>query len=181
MTVPDNRLLEIFESFDFPEGVRVEYIGGEIIMQASALALHDRIGMLIAQQVPVARFDCLIAHGVRFDHRDDRPEPDVIVFDNDLDLRGVREIHAGMLRLAVEICSESNFRRDVEVKPALYAEGGIANYLIVNPREGTWTLLSKPKNGEYVERETREFGIPIQLPEPLGFTIDTSRFQRYPS
>jgi len=54
--------------------------------------------------------------------------------------------------LVIEIVSEDDPERDTVAKRADYAEGGIPEYWIVNPAEGTVTVLSLvAERGEYAE------------------------------
>jgi Uma2 family endonuclease len=174
----DDPIRERFLTMDFPEGFRAEYIGGEIIMMSSASALHNRIMTLIQAQAPDGMW-AQPTQGVALEPLPDLPEPDVVFVEEGAVTGNPSYIPAAAVALVVEVVSPSNWRRDLHEKPALYAKGGVAAYLIVDPRVGTLTLLTRPYGGAYQDSSARRFGEPVPL--PIGAVLDTSRFPTYPA
>ncbi|NYI03235.1 Uma2 family endonuclease [Allostreptomyces psammosilenae] len=174
-------MLDVFENLDVPEGVHVEFLNGEIVMMASATAIHNRTLVLLGGQFS-ADFDAMATQGVRFSDFLDRPEPDLLVTAAGAVPGNPNEVPAEYALLVVEIVSPENQRRDLVDKRKIYARGGIPCYLIVNPIVGRCTLLTLPDPAGRRYRASLEvdYGGKVPLPEPLGFDVDTARFQLYP-
>jgi Uma2 family endonuclease len=78
-------------------------------------------------------------------------EPDLMLLLDANDLRRENRYWRGA-DLVIEVVSEDDPERDTVAKRADYAEVGIPEYWIVNPAEGTVTVLSLvAKRGEYAE------------------------------
>jgi hypothetical protein len=45
--------------------------------------------------------------------------------------------------------------------------------------QGQCVLYLHPDGGSYAEKRISSFGLPICLPEPVGFTLQTSSFSMY--
>jgi Uma2 family endonuclease len=74
--------------------------------------------------------------------------------------------------LVMEVVSEDDPARDLQIKRMEYAEAGIAEYWIVDPRNKTINVL-KLEDGNYITfAEAREDGV-IQSSLLPGFTADT--------
>jgi Uma2 family endonuclease len=69
--------------------------------------------------------------------------------------------------------------RDRKEKPAAYAEVGIPVYLLVDRTSDTVTVHSSPDGSRYRHTHTVPFGEPVELPDPVGFTLDTAKFKNY--
>ncbi|MGW4423508.1 hypothetical protein [Streptosporangium sp. NPDC004631] len=69
---------------------------------------------------------------------------------------------------------------DRDRKPAVYALGGIPVMVIIDPvaTPATVTVLSDPKDGVYLTSTRVAVGTPVHIPDPIGFTLDTSVFAR---
>ena len=177
MGVHDDPVRERFLTMDFPEGFRAEYIGGDVILRPSASLTHNRIiGMVAAQSPP--GFWASPTQGVALEPLPDLPEPDVVFVEEGAVAGNPSYLPAAAVALVVEVVSPGNWRRDLHEKPVLYAKGGVPAYLIVDPRDGTLRLLSRPQGGAYQDSSAHRFGETVAL--PIGAVLDTSRFPRYP-
>lgn len=87
------------------------------------------------------------------------------------------------LALVVEVTSPKSpetVKNDHGIKPKQYAKGGVPCYLLVDQAEGTWTLFALDgKWPGYQVHSSGRYGIPIELPEPFGFTIPTDEWPEY--
>ncbi|MEU1146696.1 Uma2 family endonuclease [Streptomyces sp. NPDC005863] len=87
--------------------------------------------------------------------------------------------------LAVEIVSPSNPNNDYQHKVDDYPAMGIPHYLIVDPRDGTWTYLwdidssaGRPAYGNRLSKQP--YGKPATIATDLGtWTIETGDLPRY--
>lgn len=174
-----NSLAKFFESFESPEGVRVEFLDGEIIMQADPLLLHDLVGREFVLETPKP-FEAWQERGI-FVSDNDRPRADAAIIRRGDSADTMRDFPASIVLAVMETVSSGRaaVRRDYEDKREKYEGAGIPVYVIVDPRIGEWIVLLL-EDGKYAESARGTFGTPIPLPEPLDFAIPTSSFHRYP-
>lgn len=160
-----------------PENVKVELSGDTIVMQASPSALHQRNLSLLQRQ-----FDAHCPAGYFASGNSDLASaatgtvrnPDLSYLpDAAVDLPQ-HDVPAELTLIAVEVVSPSNPENDWVGKLRDYPLMGIPLYLIVDARAKTATLFSDPAQGRYRRREEAAFGEPLAVPEPFGFTLDTS-------
>ncbi|MGA4841425.1 Uma2 family endonuclease [Streptomyces sp. G45] len=88
------------------------------------------------------------------------------------------------ITLVVEIVSPSNPDNDYQEKTRDYPAMGIPHYLIVDPRDGTWTYQWQIGRAEgrpaYENRLHLPYGKPVTIATDLGtWTIDTTDLPRY--
>ncbi|MFI0510367.1 Uma2 family endonuclease [Streptomyces canus] len=87
--------------------------------------------------------------------------------------------------LAIEIVSPSNPGNDYEVKSRDYPAMGIAHYLILDPRDGTWTyqwgIDSSSGRPRYANRLHKQpYGTPLVITTELGaWQLDTAELPLY--
>ncbi|MFD3927343.1 Uma2 family endonuclease [Streptomyces sp. NPDC058614] len=87
--------------------------------------------------------------------------------------------------LAIEIVSPSNPANDYEAKSRDYPAMGIAHYLILDPRDGTWTYQwdidtsgGRPMYGNRLHKQS--YGTPLAITTELGtWKLDTSGLPLY--
>jgi Uma2 family endonuclease len=79
--------------------------------------------------------------------------------------------------LVAEVVSPWSRRRDREVKPRAYGQGGIPLYLLIDrfARPPAVTLFSRPGEDGYGKRQAAAAGEPLRLPKPFGIALDTAR------
>jgi Uma2 family endonuclease len=176
----DGSLADFYESYDFPDEVRVEFIDGEIIMQANPMALHNLVTRVFVRHVPEP-YEAWPEQGI-FLSAEDRPKPDVTIIRSGDWSDEMREFPSGIVLAVVETVSTGRvaIRRDYVDKREKYQEAGIPVYVLVDPNVARWTVLALDEDGKYAERSGGEFGEPIPLPEPINLSVPTDTFHRYP-
>ncbi|WP_372408591.1 Uma2 family endonuclease [Streptomyces luteireticuli] len=83
--------------------------------------------------------------------------------------------------MVVEVTSDDTDtnRRDRMEKPSGYAAAGIPVYLLIDRDRAMVTVYSEPKDGEYLSILSRPYGESVQLPDPVGFTLDTEELKDF--
>ncbi|MEV5317460.1 Uma2 family endonuclease [Streptomyces sp. NPDC052687] len=107
------------------------------------------------------------------------PEPDVSALPEGQWDSGSSEFDEGLLPFVVEVVSPESKNRDYSTKPDHYAARGIPAYLIVDVLSARWTLLTRPRQGQYQHEESGVFGDEIEVPvADQTLTLDSSQFVR---
>ncbi|MEY9878390.1 Uma2 family endonuclease [Streptacidiphilus sp. MAP12-33] len=176
----DGTLHTLYQTYDFPEEVRVEFIDGEIVMQADPLALHDYVGRYFVRAVPDP-FMAWNERGIDVSP-EDKPKADALIIRPEDWSDEMRDFPASIVLAVVEVVSSGRaaIRRDYQDKHFKYEQAGIPVYVIVDPNVGKWQLFSIGAEGRYTLADSGVFGDAIAFPDPLGFTIATDSFRRYP-
>lgn len=176
--------LELYERMDPVEGFSQEYIDGAIVMMATPNTIHNRIVDLIRESFPSSHYARWSTQAVAIAEQSDRPDPDLTITHADHADDFFKAVPSELVLFTLEVVSTTRAckQHDYENKPRLYARGRIPVYLLVDPNDGTWRLHSEPDDhaAEYRTVHKGVFGEPVELPEPLGLTIPTDRFRRYP-
>ncbi|WP_434976410.1 hypothetical protein [Streptomyces puniciscabiei] len=61
-----------------------------------------------------------------------------------------------------------------------YAAAGIPVHLLIVDRDSaTVSVYSEPKDGRYLQCSTRPWGATVELPPPVGITLDTEKLKDY--
>jgi Uma2 family endonuclease len=172
------RAQQALEDLDVPEGYRAELINEEIVLSPSSKPLHWNIQRsLIEQFQPHGgnwATDQTIVHPVH----GDMPQPDFLAMPA-IEIDPEEFLPGDQVQIVVEVLSRSNKGNDLVDKVGVYARFGIPIYLIIDPFEGQCVLYLHPDGGIYAEKRISSFGLPIELPEPVGFTLETSTFGMY--
>lgn len=174
---------ELFDALPQLPGLRTEVIDGRLIVSPVGTPEHGWLAMLLAYEL----HSLVIGNGWRsytgnvdvcIDGPRDPVEPDFVLAPADCPRRGARELLSSGLLMVAEIVSPGSTVDDRDRKPAVYASGGVPVMLLVDPvaAPATVTVLSDPKEGEYRTSTRVEMGSSLHLPEPVGFTLDTSIF-----
>lgn len=123
------------------DGPRLELVDGSLLVTPMARLQHQRLVADIVRQLSADALlgDAAVLPGVNV-IADDRTLviPDVAVVTGEAAARDTLGVTPEDLVVAVEVESESTRRRDRTLKRALYAEWGVA-YWLVDPVEGTVT------------------------------------------
>jgi Uma2 family endonuclease len=103
--------------------------------------------------------------------------PDLIVAPKTAAQFGDNELLASGVLLVAEVVSPWSRRRDRDVKPRAYAQGGVPLYLLIDhlATPPAVTLHSEPASHGYERRQTAAAGQPLPLPEPFGIALDPAR------
>jgi Uma2 family endonuclease len=93
--------------------------------------------------------------------------------------RGNELLSSGVIMLA-EVVSEESAHDDREVKPRIYARGGVPVYLLIDPLDDPPSVTVFSGSGGSYQSVTRvTMGEPIPLPPPIDIELDTSIFERW--
>ncbi|AYF73264.1 Uma2 family endonuclease [Nocardia yunnanensis] len=182
MTVPAMRprpgnLREVAETIERTTGLRVEVLGGKLVMSPTPRGKHAGVVRRLRQQLEPQLTEGLAPYEVSSipmpGDPDDYCTPDLVVLpetweDDDEWLADPQEVE-----LAVEVISKSEKARQISDKNGWYATAGVRVLLVVDPRFGSWTLFTRPKNGEYQGRLDGTYGEDVPLPGAFGFSLDT--------
>ncbi|SFE14981.1 Endonuclease, Uma2 family (restriction endonuclease fold) [Actinopolyspora alba] len=177
-------LFEVWRELDVPEGWRAEIIEERIVLTPPPGHEHNLVAdqphRLFVRNVP--------DHWAIFQTAGVSVAPRVGLFVSDLSViprdrvpsdAEAAPVPAALALLAVEITSPSNPETDRTTKLRAYAGAEVPLYLLVDrydSGEPTVSLYSDPASGHYRHPVQVPFGDGIELPEPFGFHLDTSRF-----
>lgn len=184
MKTPEPSSLRLVaEELDRYEGYRVEIIGGTLMMSPSPRLKHGHILTKLTVQLE-ARMPASLssAQGESVtspEHGEDYTIPDLIVYPESYLRSEEWAVPGHDAELAVEVVSVSNATRDTVDKVKWYAVAKVACYLLIDPRNGTWSLYTEPVDGEYRATRRGKFGDVIPLPKPIGVDLETDEFRRY--
>jgi Uma2 family endonuclease len=174
-------LERVWQELEPPEGSRAELIDGEIIVSPSGNVRHSTaVYSLTVPLVGLAEQHGWIIHTNLTTHiraTRERLIPDLMVAPKDAPQFADNELLAAGVLLAVEVVSPWSQRRDRQVKPRAYAQGGVPLYLLIDHLAAppTVTLHSEPGQDNYARTQRATSGQPLRLPEPFGVDLDTPR------
>ncbi|GAA3669308.1 Uma2 family endonuclease [Streptomyces iranensis] len=193
MTVMTERtshmLVEEFEEIasTAPETVTLEFINGRIEEKYVPDGDHDEIVRWLQKRCMQHRPDLWLYAGERGlkveAYRKGRARPDgVLAPEGHFRGHGEWSDPEGVL-MAVEVTSHDGDtdRRDRIDKPAAYAASGIPVYLLVD-RDACAVIVHTnpdPKSGCYLDIHRAPFGERVDLPDPVGITLDTDILKNY--
>lgn len=159
------------------EDMHVELIDGFIVDMSPRSPAHD-YAMQWLNQVMLPALDASrhwIRVGMALSLGDSEPEPDIAVIAVD----AKSPYHPGTASLAIEV-SHSSLRRDLRVKPRIYANAGIPRYWVIDLDGRRAVVHTEPGADGYAHVETcgpeatltaPELGVSVALAELLAFAI----------
>lgn len=167
-----------------PETVRLEFINGKVQVKPVPDGSHGQIVMWLIkvsmQQRP--ELSLFPGQGLKVEgYRSGRARPDgVLAPDENFVGQGQWAEPAGVL-MTVEVTSydQDADRRDRVEKPDAYAASGIPVHLLVDRDAGEVRVYADPEGGRYRNLVRRAFGDVVELPEPVGITLDTAKLKNY--
>ncbi|MFC9607888.1 Uma2 family endonuclease [Streptomyces niveus] len=167
-----------------PELVRLEFINGQVQVKTASDGTHGEIVMWLLEQCMHQRPDLRLypEQGLKVEaYRKGRARPDgVLAPEENFVGQGEWAEPAGVLMvLQVTSRDTDTNRRDRVEKPYGYAAAGIPLYLLVDRDARSLTVRAEPKNGEYRSMSTYDFGEVVQLPDPVGITLETEKLKDY--
>lgn len=152
----------------FP-GHRTEIVGGNI-MVSPVRPFHGRTIRLLENTLEAQlgeEWACV--SDVTFPFTDlDELCPDVAVVPRVEADRNLSAYSPDLIELAVEVVSPSSVRHDYVVKDRLYAQRGIAHYLIFDPYQAECTMLWHPGPDGYRGRDVVPYGKPVEVALEIG-------------
>ncbi|KQV17561.1 MULTISPECIES: Uma2 family endonuclease [unclassified Kitasatospora] len=165
-----------------PDGFKVELSGDTIVMMVSPSGIHQRNLLTVRRQ-----FDACTPAGLLPSENTDLVSPNVGKSRNpDLTYlpEGVLETTANQVSaeaaaIAIELVSPSNPENDWVGKVRDYPLMGIPLYLLIDARQKTVTLFSRPDGTRYHRREDVDFGETLRIPAPFDFELSTTGLLPY--
>ncbi|MER5546302.1 Uma2 family endonuclease [Streptomyces sp. NPDC002589] len=188
MTLPvlhprPGNLREVAERIEASTGLRVEIIGGSLVMPPTPRGKHAgtirRLRVQIESRLPGGLAPYEMSSVAMPEDPDDYATPDLTVLPVEWDEDDSWLADPGDVALAVEVISQSEKAKDITDKNGWYARAGVAVLLVLDPRTGRWTLHTRPKGGEYCGQVHGEYGEAVELPAPLPSPLDTGVLPRY--
>ncbi|MET4926439.1 Uma2 family endonuclease [Streptomyces sp. PSRA5] len=169
-----------------PEMVRLEFINGKVQVKPVPDGNHGEIVKWLQKRCMQFRPELWLygEQGLRVDsYRNGRARPDGALAPDDYFVgQGEWAEPTGVL-MAVEVISRDTDtdtnRRDRIDKRDGYAAADIPVYLLVDRDAYSLTVHAEPEKGEYRSVTTRPFGAVVELPDPVGITLDTEKLKDY--
>jgi Uma2 family endonuclease len=188
MTVPalsprPGNLREVAEEIERATGLRVEILGGQLVMSPTPRGKHagtvKRLLRQLSPQLP-AGLDAYEMSSIALPgDLDDYCTPDLVVLPTEWEEDDDWLADPGDAELAVEVISQSEKAKDVTAKNGWYAAAGVRTLLVVDPRKGDWALFSHPRDGVYQGVLHGKYGEELSLPMPFTRPVDTSCLPLY--
>ncbi|WP_431982548.1 Uma2 family endonuclease [Streptomyces qinglanensis] len=151
----------------FP-GFRTEIVGGTI-MTSPVRPFHGETIFLIQTALRKLGTEWACISDVTFVFSDaDELCPDIALVPRAEADRNLSAYPPDLIELAVEVVSPSSVRHDYVVKDRLYAQRGIARYLIFDPYRAECTTLWHPGPDGYRGRDVIPYGKPVELALEIG-------------
>ena len=175
-------LVGAWQGLNIPEGWRLELIEERLVPASPPEYRHRLIaGTLYRHLVERGPGDALVFRmaSVVIPSRRSLFIPDLLVAPGAQLPREPVSIPAEKAWLVAEIAPKGQSRDDREIKLWSYAHAGVPLYLLINPRAAGGPVLelhSEPENAVYRESRIVAFGAAVELPEPIGFILDTAEF-----
>ncbi|MFB7895092.1 Uma2 family endonuclease [Streptomyces xiamenensis] len=170
------------EAAEDASGLRAEIIRGVLMMSRTPCGKHNGIITDLFRQLIPALPEHLLpfpVSSVALPHDpDDYATPDVMVCDAAFEDSDDWLAEPGSVELVVEVVSQGNSSKDTRDMVSWYADANIPVYLLIDPREGSWTRYTVPRDGEYQGVLHGLYGEDVEL-TGLGLKITTARFPRY--
>ncbi|MBF6176536.1 Uma2 family endonuclease [Nocardia blacklockiae] len=176
-------LRAVAEEIERSTGLRVEILGGALVMSPTPRGKHAGTIRRLRQQLEAGMPDGFAAYevsSISMPHDDDDYcTPDLVVLpeaweEDDNWLADPRDV-----ALAVEVISKSEKARQISDKNGWYSVAGVPMLLVVDPRFARWSLYTRPKNGVYHGQVDGDYGDVIELAEPFGLSLDSGCLPSY--
>lgn len=185
-TARPQMLVEEFEQIASaaPETVRLEFINGKIEVKAVPDGNHGEVFMWLLKRCMQQRPELSLypEQGLKIEtYRKGRARPDgALAPEEYFSGHGEWAEPDGVL-MAVEVTSHDHDtgQRDHMDKRDGYAAAGIPVYLLVDRDECTITVHSEPEDGKYRSLTARPFGAVIEIPDPVGITLETEKLKDF--
>ncbi len=179
--------VEVFEELarSAPEEVKLEFINGKLKVKPVPDGDHDDIAAWLVEQCLQQRPDLWLYRERRLKvetYRKGRAIPDGTLAPR-RHFRGRQGEWAdpeGVLMTAEVTSNDSDTdRRDRREKRDAYAAAGIPVYLLVDRQACAVVVHSDPQDGIYRSTAPYPYGEPVELPDPIGITLDTEELKDY--
>jgi hypothetical protein len=174
-------LEQLWRRFGERTDARIELIDGEIVVSpTSSVRNSAAVYSLSVALVGLAEQRGWVIHTFLTAHippTRERLIPDLMVAPKGAPQFGDDELLAPGVLLAAEVVSWGSRRRDRDVKPRAYAQGGVPLYLMIDRFASPPAVIlhSQPGPDGYGKRQAAAAGQPLRLPEPFDIALDTAR------
>ncbi len=183
---PPQMLVEEFEQIarTAPETVTLEFIRGKIEVKPVPDGDHGEIFMWLLKRCMQQRPETALypEQGLKVDaYRRGRARPDgALAPENHFAGQGEWSTPEGVL-MVLEITSRDRDtdRRDRRDKVDAYAAAEIPVYLLVDRDACEVVAYSDPRSGTYRRRLSHPYGDVVELPDPVGITLETEKLKDY--
>jgi Uma2 family endonuclease len=166
------------------DGVRLEFIDGKLGVKAVPDGDHGCIVEWLVRTFLLLRPELwlFVEQGLRIGaYRQGRARPDGVLAPSGVFAGQPEWASPELALMAVEVTShdQDTERRDREEKPTAYAAAGIPIYLLIDRELCEVTVHAEPSKGRYEDTHTVAFGTSIEIPEPVGITLDTEPLKNW--
>ncbi|MFE8936541.1 Uma2 family endonuclease [Streptomyces sp. NPDC007872] len=176
-------LREAAEKLEQATGTRVEIIGGALVMSPSpsgkqagiVIDLRDTIRPGLAAKHEAYENVSVPMPG----DPDDYSTPDLTIGPRSFKDEDGWLLDADAVEPAVKVISPNERLKGINEKTAWYAAARVARVLQIDPRTGTWSLFTRPGEGEYKAVVHGRYSEDVPLPEELGGELTTTGLPLY--
>ncbi|MEU6179078.1 Uma2 family endonuclease [Streptomyces coeruleorubidus] len=179
-------LREFGEKIENMTGLRVQIVGGRLVMSPTPRGKHAGVVKRLRRQLEESGLppglDVYEVSSIALpEDLDDYATPDLVVLPTDWEEDDDWLADSRDAVLAVEVISQSEKSREIRDKADWYAVALVPALLVVDPRKSVWALHTRPGNGSYQQVLPGKFGESVRLPGPLDVEVDTGDFPVYGS
>lgn len=165
-----------------PETVRLEFVNGKIEVKAVPDGMHDEIVMWLSEQCMQHRPELrlYVERGLKVEkYRKGRTKSDGALAPRRHFLGDGDWSDPDGVLMVVEVPSRDRDtnQRDRIDKPDGYAAAGIPVCLLVDRDAAKVVVHTEPKDGQYDKLTAGPYGTPFELPDPVGFTLETDELK----
>ncbi|SCK46879.1 Uma2 family endonuclease [Streptomyces sp. WMMB 322] len=179
-------LVEDFEELarTAPDTVTLEFIDGKLEVKPVPDGDHGAIVMWLLERCMQQRPELRVypEQGLRVDgYRKGRARPDgaLAPLDHFVGQGEWADPDGVLMVLEVTSPDPDTDRRDRREKRDGYAAADIPVYLLVDRETCSVVVYSEPDGGTYRIRATHPFGAVVELPDPVGITLETEKLKDY--
>ncbi|MFG2519095.1 Uma2 family endonuclease [Streptomyces sp. NPDC048527] len=176
-------LREAAEKIEQATGMRVEIVGGKLVMSPSPSGKHAGIVIDLRDAVRpglAAEHEAYENVSVPMpDDPDDYATPDLTIGPRAFKEADGWLLEGDAVELAVEVISPSERLKGINEKTEWYAAARVSRLLQVDPRTGTWTLFTRPAEDGYRGIIHGKYGESVPLPADLGGDLATGGLAVY--
>ncbi|QID37259.1 Uma2 family endonuclease [Streptomyces albus] len=171
-------LREVAEEIERATGLRVEILGGKLVMSPTPRGKHAgtirRLRHQLTPQLPDGTDLYEVSSIAMPGDPEDYCTPDLVVLPTEWEEDDEWLVDPGDVELAVEVISKSEKAKAVSAKNGWYAAAGVRALLVLDPRGGDWVLYTRPRDGEYQGTLRGKYGDELPLPAPFTCPVDTA-------
>ncbi|MFJ4097303.1 Uma2 family endonuclease [Kitasatospora sp. NPDC089913] len=177
MKAAPGRLRDIAEELARTTGLRVQIIGGSLIAAPPPCGKHagtvGRLRVRLDQRLPAGLAGYQVSSVGTPDDDEDYATPDLVVLPTDWGRSDEWLADPRDAALAVEVAARADGASGTTPGADWYAAAGLAALLAVDPRKGTWTYFTHPRDREYRGVLRGRYGEPVPLTAPFTDELPT--------